>query len=74
MALQVTALDRIFVVDKGKGKKETLADPNKDLTPEEVMKFYSDKHPELTNAIVDGPKVEKDKATYTFSTKAGKLG
>lgn len=74
MALQVTHLGRSFTLDKGAGKKITLEDPNKDMSPEEVMKFYSSTHPELTNAVIEGPKVVGDKAHYNITTKAGKLG
>ena len=75
MALQVTNLQRKFIIKKdGKNKDIELTDPNGDMSPEEVMKFYSGTYPELTNAVVEGPKVEGDKASYTISTKAGKLG
>ena len=73
MALEVTNLERKFTLKKN-GKDEELKDPNPDLSPEEVVKFYSSSHPELTNGIVEGPKVEGDKAVYTIATKAGKLG
>jgi len=74
MALQVTQLQRKFTIDKGNNKKIELTDPNADMSPEEVMKFYSGTHPELTNAIIEGPKVTGDKAAYIITTKAGKLG
>lgn len=74
MALQVTYLTRTFTLDKGSGKKIDLVDPNKELSPEEVLKFYSGTYPEMTNAVVNGPVVIDDKATYTITTKAGKLG
>lgn len=73
MALQVTGLKRSFIMKKDK-KTIELADPNPDMSPEEVMKHYSGTYPELTNAVVDGPKVENNKAAYTITTKAGKLG
>ena len=73
MALQTTSLERVFKFKKD-GKEQPLADPNPAMSPEEVMKFYSGTHPELTNGIVEGPTVVKDKATYTMTTKAGKLG
>ena len=73
MPLEVTKLKRQFTF-KRDGKDIPLADPNPDFTVEEVMKFYSGTHPELTNAMAEGPKVVGDKATYTISTKAGKLG
>lgn len=73
MALQVTNLQRTFTYKKD-GKEIVLADPNVDLTAAEVMKFYSGVHPELTNGIIEGPIVVADKATYRFTTQAGKLG
>ncbi len=74
-ALQVTNLQRKFTIKKdGKNKDIELTDPNADMTPEEVMKFYSGNYPELTNAVVEGPKIEGNKASYIISTKAGKLG
>lgn len=73
MALEVTNLDRQFVFNKG-GKDIDLKDPNPELSPEEVMKFYAGQYPELTNAIVEGPTVVKDKSSYKITTKAGKLG
>jgi PRTRC genetic system protein C len=74
MALQVTQLKRSFTLDKGSGKVIDLIDPNPEMSPAEVMKFYSSSHPELTNGVVEGPMVQKDQAVYTIKTKAGKLG
>lgn len=73
MALEVTNLTREFKIKKD-GKTIDLTDPNPELTVEEVMKFHASSHPELTNAIVEGPEVVGDKANYFFTTKAGKLG
>lgn len=73
MALQVTNLERKFSFKKD-GKEIQLTDPNVDLSAAEVMKFYSGVHPELTNGIIEGPVVVADKATYKFTTQAGKLG
>jgi PRTRC genetic system protein C len=73
MALEITSLERVFNYKKDK-KDIQLTDPNPSMSPEEVMKFYAGTHPELTNGIVEGPVVVKDKATYTMATKAGKLG
>lgn len=74
MALEISSLKRAFVMDKGNGKTVNLSDPNEEMTPAEVLKFHSSAHPELTNAVIEGPKIVKDKATYTITTKAGKLG
>jgi PRTRC genetic system protein C len=73
MALQVTNLQRVFTYKKD-GKDISLPDPNPDFSAEEVMKFYAGSYPELTNGFVEGPKVEGDKASYSITTKAGKLG
>lgn len=73
MALEISNLKRSFKVTRN-GKDQVLPDPNPDMTVEEVQKFYGTDYPELTNAIPEGPKVVGDKATYNFTTKAGKLG
>ena len=73
MALQVTNLQRSFIYKKDK-KEITLSDPNENMSPQEVVKFHLAQYPELTNAIVEGPKVEGKKAVYNVTTKAGQLG
>ena len=73
MPLEVTKLTRQFSFKKD-GKDISLPDPNPEFSANEVMKFYAGQYPELTNGVVEGPKVEDDKAHYTVSTKAGKLG
>lgn len=71
--MEVVNLERVFTYQKDK-KDVNLPDPNPEMSSDEVMKFYSSKHPELTNAIIEGPTVVGDKATYKMTTKAGKLG
>lgn len=73
MALEVTHLKRTFTFTKN-GKPQELPDPNPEMSAEDVMKFYGHTYPELTNAILEGPTVSDDKANYSFTTKAGKLG
>ena len=73
MALEVTKLKRKFSLNKN-GKVVDLSDPNPTMTAEEVIKFHSGTHPELTNGVLEGPKVVGDTATYIVSTQAGKLG
>lgn len=73
MPLEVTKLNRVFSMTKD-NKVIEIGDPNPEFTAEEVMKFYSSLYPELTNGLIEGPKVEGDKAKYSFTTKAGKLG
>lgn len=69
MALNITNFKRVF-----KHGDITLTDPNPDMTPEEVMNFYSNQYPELTTSNVHGPVIKDDKAVYTFKTTVGTKG
>lgn len=69
MALNLTGLKRVF-----KFGERTLSDPDKLMTPDEVMNFYAGTYPELTTSNVHGPKVEGDKAVYEFKTTVGTKG
>lgn len=69
MALNVTTLDRVF-----KYKERHLSDPDRSMSPEEVMSFYSGTYPGLTTSNVHGPKIEGDKAVYEFKTVVGTKG
>lgn len=69
MALNLTGLKRVF-----KFGERTLSDPDKSMTPDEVMNFYAGIYPELTTSNVHGPKVENDKAVYEFKTTVGTKG
>ena len=51
-----------------------LDDPDGNLSPNEVMDFYSRVYPELTTASVNGPVFEEDKAVYEFKTTIGTKG
>jgi PRTRC genetic system protein C len=73
MPLEVLTPDRKFIF-KRDGKDIELSDPNPDFSVEEVLKFHAGKYPELTNGVVEGPKVIGDRATYTVSAQAGRLG
>ncbi len=69
MALSVQGIKRVF-----KHKELELSDPNPDMTPEEVMNYYSNMYPELTTSNVHGPNMEGDKAVYEFKTTVGVKG
>lgn len=75
MALTVRNADRSFIL---KRKKEAdnvqLADPNINMSIQDVQKFYSGQYPELTNCNISGPKMEDGKAIYTFQTIIGDKG
>ena len=59
MALQVNGLERVFMHDK-----IMLTDPDPNMSPEEVMKFYTNTYPELTTSNVHGPEVNGDRVVY----------
>jgi PRTRC genetic system protein C len=73
MALEVTNLEREFTFKKN-GANVTLADPNPDLSTQEVMQHYGSQYPELTTASVEGPRVEGTKAIYSVKTSIGTKG
>jgi PRTRC genetic system protein C len=68
-ALNVTGLQRVF-----KHGSKTLKDPDKSMSPDEVMQFYAGTYPELTTSNVHGPKIDGDKAVYEFKTTVGTKG
>lgn len=69
MALNVKSFPRAF-----KHRDLILPDPDSDMTPDEVMAYYSNQYPELTTSNVFGPKIENDKAVYEFKTTVGTKG
>lgn len=73
MAMTAKALVREFRITRGTDKI-ILADPNPEMTPSEVMQFYSTQYPELTNGSVSNPEVKATKMIYDFSTTVGKKG
>lgn len=73
LALQVTGLERKFLIKKGKGKDIELPDPNPEMSPEEVIKFYASEYPELTNASLD-MKVVGSSAVYSLKESVGTKG
>jgi PRTRC genetic system protein C len=72
MALKKEALKREFVID---GKTKTvLPDPDPNMSPDQVMTFYTNTYPELTTAIVHGPTYDNDKIVYRFKSTVGTKG
>jgi PRTRC genetic system protein C len=67
MALQTSEVARKFTLVKSKGKSIQLEDPGHGMSALQVAKFYTGQHPELTNAEIEGPEV--DRATNTISYK-----
>ncbi len=73
MPLLTTDINRQFKMKKGT-ETIVLEDPNPSFTPEEVLSFYSNAHPELTTATVGPMKMENDEAIFEFSTTVGTKG
>ena len=71
--MERTILKREFIHEKG-GQKISLADPNPDMTPDQVLAFYSATYPELNNSTVNGPDYRDDTQVYTFKTTVGTKG
>lgn len=69
MALQISNYRRVF-----KHGTITLTDPDPDMTPEQVIIFYSNQYPELTTSNVHGPEIKDDAAVYMFKTTVGTKG
>lgn len=71
--LEIKGLQRIFKMKKNSTEIE-LADPDSNMSPSEVMDFYSIIYPELTTATVHGPEWENDRTIYRFKTTIGTKG
>lgn len=71
--MEKTRLTREFIHEKGQ-QKISLADPNPDMTADQVLAFYSATYPELNNATVNGPTYRGDKQVFTFRTTVGTKG
>jgi PRTRC genetic system protein C len=69
MALDIKNMKRVF----RHGDLE-LSDPGINMSPDEVMSFYSNTYPELTTSAIQGPKMEEDKAVYEFRSVVGTKG
>lgn len=69
MALNITTLPRVF-----KHGAIELTDPDRNLSPDDVMSFYSNTYPELTTSNVHGPRMDSDKVIYEFKCTVGTKG
>lgn len=69
--MEIATANRKFVF----GDKQ-LVDPGPDMSPDEVMNFYSEAYPELTNGSISMSEISEDgtEVTYKFLTHAGDKG
>ena len=62
--MEISIAKRVFTI----GSRE-LSDPDPRMTPLEVIDHYSKLHPELTTAVIEGQKVDKEgNVHYTLKT------
>ena len=73
MALEIKGMKRVFKMRKN-SQETVLDDPNVNMSPTEVLDFYSMNYPELTTATLQGPELEEDRAVYRFKTTIGTKG
>ena len=73
MALEIKGMKRVFKMKKN-SQEIVLDDPNVNMSPAEVMDFYSMHYPELTTATAHAPDIEADRAAYEFQTTIGAHG
>lgn len=69
MALSITGIARVF-----KHGNIELSDPDPNMSPDDVMSFYSNTYPELTTSTVHGPTMTGETAEYVFKTTVGTKG
>jgi len=69
--MSTTPLKRVFDYNG-----MTLEDPNPaaNMTPEEVVQFYANIYPELTNATIEQTEIKEGVATYSIRRAAGTKG
>ena len=68
--MEVTNPNRVFI-----SNGVQLPDPNPDMSPDEVRKFYANSRPQLANAVESSqPKMVNGEAHYTFVAAVGAKG
>lgn len=71
--LTVTNLPRVFIHTED-GQEIKLTDPKESYSKEEVLNFYSNTYPILTNAKIEGPEIEDDEIVFRFKSTLGTKG
>ena len=70
MALEIKAIERVFVFKKG-NEQIILDDINPNLTPDEIIDMYSNTYPELVNSNINPKGIVNDQLVYEISSVAG---
>lgn len=71
--MQVQEIERVFVFEN-KGKKIELKDPNKNMSAQKVIDFYSDRFPVFVTAEVTQTGIVGNKLIFDIKTKPGTKG
>lgn len=69
MALKIESLTRKFTYHGTE-----LADPNPNLSTDQVREIFAQQHPEIANAGIEGPEVRGGVAHYKFIRSVGTKG
>lgn len=62
--MEAITLKRVFKYDK-----LMLPDPDRKLTPAQVLDYYANVYPELTTGVVNGPEIENDCEVFDFNNE-----
>ena len=71
--MEISTNTRSFVF-KHSGNDMKLADPDPRMSPTQVMSFYANQHPALTNATVVDEGWEDDQRVFRFKSTVGTKG
>lgn len=71
--LTVNTLPRIFI-HTIEGEEVRLSDPNPQISPEQVLSFYANTYPILTNAKLEPPEIENDELVFRLQSTLGTKG
>lgn len=75
MTFKVKTANRIFILIREKESDNvTLPDPNPNMEPSDVQRFFSSEYPELTSSTIIGPSMKDGAAVYSFQTIIGDKG
>lgn len=72
--METKQLKRIFVYTDSDKKDIELADPNPNMTPEEVLDHYSGVYPKLTNSVIIPGKEKDGNFIYKIKDNFGPKG
>jgi PRTRC genetic system protein C len=73
--LITSEMPRVFLFNgNGNDEQIKLSDPDRHLSPEAVLNFYSQTYPMLTTAKIEGPEFADDELQFRFESTIGTKG